>query len=319
MGWIVKRVGFFEGSKLTGVVQILEKRLPLGFSLFYIPRGPIINWMDEYYVNNVLNSLINIVKNLNKTRKLFLRIEPPINNGNKILSIFKKSGFKQYFKTIQPQSTLLINLVYPENLIFKNLRRNARNLIYRSRREGVRVMVLDYKNITENELKGFYSVYALTGKRFSFPLRPYKQFKILLEEFGPDNMILLYTAYINNLTLARGLVVLLNNKAFYIWGGSIRHPYYSKFFSYYYIWEMLMDLKNRGINVFDFWGLGPLDKNNNSLDKNHPWYGFSLFKTAFGGERFDYIGTFDFPLSNFYFLFKLTDKIITPKHKTTSS
>lgn len=312
--WKVSRVGFFEENKLKGICQTLEKKLLLGFSLFYVPRGPVINWSDLDLSHRIINSLKEFfTKNKKNQKYLFLRLEPPAPKNSKLAEIFRESGFRKYFKTVQPPSTLLIDLSQPKEELFGRLRRTARNLINRSEREGISLEVLSGKKITQDNLKAFYNLYRLTGKRFSFPLRPFKQFRVLLKETADLGNMRLYITKIKGLILAYGIVLILGDKAFYIWGGTGRHDYYSKFFNYGYIWEMLMDLKNSGVRTFDFWGLGPDE------DKNHPWYGFTLFKTAFNGQRFDYGEAFDLPMSKFYSLFKLADKIITPKYRATSS
>ncbi|MEK7579680.1 MAG: peptidoglycan bridge formation glycyltransferase FemA/FemB family protein [Patescibacteria group bacterium] len=312
--WKAERLGFFKDGKLIGVAQILERRLPLGFSIFYMPRGPIFDWEDKELIKKAIPLLAKEIREKAKTKKtLFLRLEPPIKKDEDIELLFKEQGFNKYFKTVQPPSTLLIDLSPAEEELFKNLRRTARNLINRSEKEGLSVDVLTGDQITENHLKSFYNLYRITGKRFSFPLRPYRQFSTIAGEMSEGGRIRFYLAKVKGLTLAYGIVLLSKDKAFYIWGGTVRHPDYSKFLNYGYIWGMLRDLKKTGVKVFDFWGLGPEN------DKNHPWQGFSLFKTAFGGERFDYIGAFDLPLSRFYNLFRLADRILTPKYRATSS
>ena len=311
--WKVSRIGFFERGELKGISQILEKKLPLGFSLLYVPRGPIIDWNNLDLTSKIIDSLrLFFIKSKKNQRCLFLRLEPPAEKKHELIEIFKDAGFKEYFKTVQPPSTLLIDLNQPKEELFKKLRRTARNLINRSEREGINLEVLNGKQIARNDLKSFYNFYRLTGKRFSFPLRPFKQFTVLLKEMADSGNIRLYITKINGLTLAYGIVLVLGDRASYIWGGTGRHKYYSKFFNYGYIWEMLMDLKDSGVKTFDFWGLGPEE------DKNHPWYGFTLFKRAFNGQRFDYVEAFDLPMSKFYPLFKLADKIITPKYRATS-
>ena len=312
--WEAERIGFSKDGQLVGVAQILERKMILGSILLYIPRGPVFEWKDRELAKEVLASLKNFLKQKTKTKKIiFLRLEPPIEKDGNIQEIFRELGFKEYFKTVQPPSTLLIDLAAPKDELLKKFRRTARNLINRSEREGVSIEALAGSRITREYLKGFYNLYRATGRRFSFPLRPYKQFSILAEEMSGSGMMKFYVAKIKGLILAYGIVLLCGDRAFYIWGGTGRHKDYSKFFNYGYIWEMLKDLKAQGIKTFDFWGLGPEE------DENHPWRGFTLFKTAFDGSRFDYIGAFDLPVSKLYPLFKLADKIITPKYRATSS
>ena len=314
LNWRAERLGFFKKRQLVGLVQVLERRLPFGFSLFYIPRGPVIDWQNHQLVKEIIICLKEDFREKIKNNKtLFLRLEPPVEKNEELLIVFKDLGFKNYFKTIQPPKTLLIDLNLSEDELIKRFRRTARNLIHRFEKEGIILEAFTGSQITSDYLKGFYNLYRSTGERFSFPLRPYKQFLILKEAMGGAGMIKLYIAKIKGLILAYGIVLLCGEKAFYIWGGTGRHQDYSKFFNYGYIWGMLKDLKREGIKIFDFWGLGPEN------DPNHPWSGFTLFKTAFDGNRFDYLGTFDLPISRFYPLFKLTDKIMTPKYRATSS
>ncbi|MBI4117388.1 MAG: peptidoglycan bridge formation glycyltransferase FemA/FemB family protein [Parcubacteria group bacterium] len=312
--WRAERLGFFKERELVGLAQVLKRKLPLNFSLFYIPRGPVIDWQDHQLAEEVIASLKKDFSEKAKNNKaLFLRLEPPVQKSEGLSAIFKNLGFKNYFKTIQPPSTLLIDLTYSEEELLRKFRRTARNLIHRSEREGMTVEALSDSQITSDYLKGFYNFYRLTGKRFSFSLRPPKQFSVLKEAMSGSKMIKLYIAKIKGLILAYGIVLLCGERASYIWGGTGRHENYSKFFNYGYIWGMLKDLKREKIKTFDFWGLGP------EKDPDHPWSGFTLFKTAFDGRRFDYLGAFDLPTSGLYPLFKLTDRIMTPKYRATSS
>ena len=45
--WGNERVGFYKDNQLVGVANILIQPLPLGLSMFYIPRGPVIDYEDK--------------------------------------------------------------------------------------------------------------------------------------------------------------------------------------------------------------------------------------------------------------------------------
>lgn len=313
-GWRPRRLAITNRGNTEGVFQLLEKDFAFNISIIYIPRGPVMDWADPTLIDDGLRLIVDFVKRNKKGgRPIFFRIEPPAAAGEKLRRIFKDNGFKEYFKSVQPPSTLLIDLGVAQDELFKSFRRTARNLIHRSEREGLIVGSKDGRAVGSNDLKAFYNLYRLTGRRFSFPLRPFRQFELIIEKMGRSGKIRFYTAKIKGLTLAHGIVAVLGDRAFYIWGGTARHGDYSKFFNYGYIWGMLKDLRASGIKTFDFWGLGPID------DKNHPWRGFSLFKTAFDGERLDYLPAFDLPLSGLYSFFKVLDKAMTPKYRATSS
>lgn len=59
--------------------------------------------------------------------------------------------------------------------------------------------------------------------------------------------------------------------------------------------QAILDAKDEGLKVYDFWGMTP------SEDKNHPWYGFTQYKKSFGGRQVDYAGTWDLPVRKFWY------------------
>lgn len=68
--------------------------------------------------------------------------------------------------------------------------------------------------------------------------------------------------------------------------------------------QMIMDAKDEGAKVFDFWGI------TTSEDPKHPWYGFTQYKKSFGGRQVDYAGTWDLPVSKMkYRLYGMMRKI----------
>ena len=44
--WNHEKFGVYEEGKLLAVASILIKSLPLGYKMFYIPRGPILDYRD---------------------------------------------------------------------------------------------------------------------------------------------------------------------------------------------------------------------------------------------------------------------------------
>ena len=55
--WGNERVGFYKDNQLVGVANILIQPLPLGLSMFYIPRGPVIDYEDKELLKFVLLTL----------------------------------------------------------------------------------------------------------------------------------------------------------------------------------------------------------------------------------------------------------------------
>jgi lipid II:glycine glycyltransferase (peptidoglycan interpeptide bridge formation enzyme) len=341
--WTAKRLGWERDGELVALAQVLRRTLPLGFSLLYVPRGPLMDWRDKMLVHDVLNSLVGWLSRARfAAGALFLRVEPPAAPNDVAQHSLLAAGFRPYFKTIQPSRTWFIDLGRELQELFGACRRTARNLIRRCEKEKVTVEVHRGDGIAAH-LREFYRLYAETARRASFGMRGFRHFELVNAEFAPRDMLRLYRCLDpDGVPLASGLVTVLNSSAWYIWGGSIRGHPMAKFASYGYVWAMLRDLQQSGIKRFDFWGLAPDDGSSKLLSEGaqrsegsselvttdstlaprqttHPWAGFSLFKRAFDGRAFDYMSAFDLPLSPLYPVFKLTDRLITSRYRATSS
>ena len=73
--WGNDRLGFYKDDKLVAVASVLIQPLPLGFSMIYIPRGPIMDYHDKELVAFVLASL----KKYAKTKHaLFVKFDPSL-------------------------------------------------------------------------------------------------------------------------------------------------------------------------------------------------------------------------------------------------
>lgn len=69
----------------------------------------------------------------------------------------------------------------------------------------------------------------------------------------------------------------------------------------------LLTAHRSGKKYFDFCGAAP-----KSAPKNHPWQGFTRFKTSFGGERIEYGGTWELPIQKFrYRLYRVILSLYT--------
>ncbi len=57
--WRNERLGFFKDGKLVAVASLLIRRLvvPFGFTMIYIPRGPVMDYEDAELVSFVFKSI----------------------------------------------------------------------------------------------------------------------------------------------------------------------------------------------------------------------------------------------------------------------
>lgn len=89
--WDNERLGFYQDDKLVASASILIKRLPLGMTMLYVPRGPIMDYQNQEVVDYVIKSLKNTVSP--STPSLSNLIQPscsrPIKLARKLRKILK--------------------------------------------------------------------------------------------------------------------------------------------------------------------------------------------------------------------------------------
>lgn len=73
--WDRELIGFYKDGQLLASASVLIKPLPLGFTMLYLPRGPVMNYKDKELVNFVIQSL----KAYGKTKRaLFVKFDPAL-------------------------------------------------------------------------------------------------------------------------------------------------------------------------------------------------------------------------------------------------
>ncbi len=294
------RIGTFLSGKLVGTVlayRIDERFRPH----IYTSNGPVI---DDRYMAQVLPELINHLKSIAQNEKLqFIRTDPLIENPKPL----KILNFTEAPHRIQAENHWLVDLRPDLDEIMANMRKNTRNMIRRSAREGVKVE----SSNDFSDFGKFWELFDKTVHRQRFRPHPKKYYEEQVKAFGGSGGAAessggysgektkdsgdyrIYWAHRENTILAAALVPFYGNKAYYLHAASdnsIKHTYPA----HALIWQVIQDAKDTGLEFFDLWGVAPND------DPDHKMAGFSFFKKSFGGFQKDYIRAQDLPLSFIY-------------------
>lgn len=204
-GWHRHLLGYYEKETLLGVTMLLEKKIPLHLSLFYSPRGYLVDVKNFELLKKFHEEVIKYVKN---NHGFMLKVDPNViyetrdSDGNikecvgkDILDNFKKLGFKhlgfsQNFEDLQPRNLCRIELkdTYDETL--KTFSKSTRKNIDKTYDEGVRVKVVD-----EKEIELFVHLLGETANEKNFVIRPVSYYKKMYELMR--DYITLYVAYID--------------------------------------------------------------------------------------------------------------------------
>ncbi|MGT2751159.1 aminoacyltransferase [Streptococcus orisasini] len=200
--WKSERIGFYKDEELLAVAAVLIKPLPLGMSMLYIPRGPIVDYQDSALLTFVLNSL----KKYAKTKHaLFIKFDPfillshhqvdeeAITNpkAQEIISNLQKLGCEWLGQTADMGETIQPRFqanIYAKDFSEANLSKKIRQSIRTAKNKGVRVQFGDY-----DLLEDFAFLMKKTEDRKSIHLRGIDYYKKLLDTYPKQSYITLAT------------------------------------------------------------------------------------------------------------------------------
>ncbi|HEP1674611.1 aminoacyltransferase [Streptococcus pyogenes] len=196
--WQNERIGIYKEEKQVASLSLLIKLLPLGRSIIYIPRGPVMDYLDRDLVVFTMKTL----KDYGKTKKaLFIKYDPAIllkqyalgqEEEEKPLALaaiknLQEAGVHwtgltmEIADSIQPR--FQANIYTQENLEMQ-FPKHTRRLIKDAKQRGVETY-----RASQSELHKFSKIVSLTEKRKNISLRNEAYFQKLMTTYG-DNAYL---------------------------------------------------------------------------------------------------------------------------------
>lgn len=200
--WNHERLGVYEGKTLLAVASILIKSLPLGYKMFYIPRGPILDYRDTELLKFVLQSIKSYARS---KRAVFVTFDPSIClsqhlvNQDKtefpenlsIIDSLQQMGVRWSGKTEEMGDTIQPRIqakIYKENFEEDKLSKSTKQAIRTAQNKGVEIQF----GGTEL-LEPFSFLMKKTEKRKEIHLRNEVYYKKLLDNFKDKAYITLAT------------------------------------------------------------------------------------------------------------------------------
>jgi lipid II:glycine glycyltransferase (peptidoglycan interpeptide bridge formation enzyme) len=298
------------------------KKFPFGFKILYIPRGPILDFQ-----NNLENFLTEIKKIAKEKKVDLIRIEPDVINESKIMNCeirdklnqkenegkvnenfiirnLKQNGFQESKISYQPLNTMIVDLKKTEQEIWQEeLNKDARYKIRLAERKGIKIK----EGENEKDVKEFYKLWQKTQLRQKISIRSEEYYEKLFSIFSKED-IHLFLAQYQEQNIAGLILLTFGKKAIYLYAAS-DYNFHALMPTYFIVWKAILKAKERGCEIFDFWGVTP-----EGAKKNHSWQGITLFKQKFcQARRINYIGAWDFPMSWKYWIFVLLERIKNKK------
>ena len=200
--WQHEKFGVYRGDKLLATASILIKTLPLGYRMFYIPRGPVLDYKDAELLNFVLQSIKSYARS---KRAIFVIFDPSIclsqssikhekteyPENMAIIENLQRMGVRWSGKTdgmgdtIQPRIQAKI---YKENFAEDKLCKSTKQAIRSARNKGVEIQIGG-----DELLESFSFLMKKTEKRKDIHLRNEAYYKKLLDNFKDKAYITLAT------------------------------------------------------------------------------------------------------------------------------
>ena len=253
--------------------QVLFRKLPLGLSLAYIPKGPVgADW-------EVLWPAVDAV--CREKRAVFLKVEADLWEGgaDSLLGGQPPLGFQHSPHEIQPPRTLLVDLQGTEDQILARMKQKTRYNIRLARRKGVVVR-------ETCDIATFYQLMQVTGEREVFGVHSQAYYQQAFDLFEPRGNCVLLCAEFKEQPLAGLMVFAAGKRAWYFYGASSNeHRHLMP--TYLLQWQAMQWAKAQGCTTYDLWGVPDEDHETleaNFLDRHDDLWGVYRFKRGFGGE-----------------------------------
>ncbi|GAA0060568.1 UNVERIFIED_CONTAM: aminoacyltransferase [Streptococcus canis] len=191
--WQNERIGIFKGEKQVASLSLLIKPLPFGRSIIYIPRGPVMDYLDRDLVAFTMKTL----KDYGKTKKaLFIKYDPAVllkqyalgqegeENPLALAAIKNLQEVGAHWTgltmeiadSIQPRFQANI---YTQEKLEMQFPKHTRRLMKDARQRGVETY-----RASQSELQKFANIVSLTEKRKNISLRNEAYFQKLMSTYG---------------------------------------------------------------------------------------------------------------------------------------
>lgn len=198
--WQSEIVGVYQEGQLVASCLVLIRPLPMGFSLLYTPRGPIMDYTDESLVQFFMGQLKQFGK---KKRAVFVKMDPAVlykdilinreevmaPEAQKIIENMTAAGAEYQGLTMEMSATIQPRLqanIYKKDFSEEQLSKSTNKMLKQARKKGVTVRI-GHKELVSD----FAEMIQLTTERQQISLRNAEYFEKLLTVYSNQSFIML--------------------------------------------------------------------------------------------------------------------------------
>ena len=255
-----------------GVAQVLLRSLPLGISVAYAPRGPLVA------PERLADAIAALRDALRHERCASLLCDPEVPDDAAVRAGLARVGVHASPVFVQPRRTLLMDLSKGDEELLGAMKKKTRQYIHKAERAGV---------VTEEtrDLDRFMKVLRAVATRDRFAIRSREYYERLLAAFG--DRALLMIARLGDDDAGAMLLVRMADRAWELYGGwsgahAEAHPFYLL------KWRAMLRMRQLGVRRYDMYGLAE--------GADDPLAGVENFKLGYGGDVVAWIGALETPV-----------------------
>jgi lipid II:glycine glycyltransferase (peptidoglycan interpeptide bridge formation enzyme) len=267
----------------------------LPYTIGYFPKG---NLPDE--------AQLQALKDLGKRKKaIFIKLEPNIatpphsaESLDEVRQFLTNHGCQRGRALFTPYSFVL-DLTKSTDELLAGMKAKSRYNLKLAQSHGIQIV----EDSTQHGFDQYLELLEQTTKRQQFYAHTKKYHTTMWQTMFGANIARLFKAEYQGQVLAAWIVFVFNNTLYYPYGASSRN-HREKMPSYLLMWEVIQWGKRQGCTSFDMWGaLGP------QANPKDPWFGFHRFKSGFGAELTQSVGSYDLVIDNpLYSLYRVADR-----------
>lgn len=286
--WRVTRLLALDaGGRAHAAASVLERDLPLGGRVLYVPRGPVLDFRD----GRALDAMTDALRRLGERRRAVLckidpYVTPPDPLAARALAVrgFVVGHRRGRFDGLQPRFNVIVPLAGGPEAVLGRMHPKTRYNIRLAGRRGVEV-----RRGERADLGAFHRLLQETCARNGFAERDLPYFVQVWDALAPGGHLELHLAHLGGEILAAGILFVHGSKAVYAYGASsgarreVMAPYALQ-------WAMIRRAMERGCTTYDMTGVPK------RLREGEPGYGLYRFKRGFWPEVSEFLGERDLPL-----------------------
>lgn len=288
-GWRPWRLAVQEGEAIVAGMQVLQRSLPGGASLFYAPRGPLFPPGNE----QALRALLEETRALARQEKaLALRLDPALPDGDQAaLDLLRRHGARPSpasetaFGGTQPRYVMKVDLGRTEDDLLASFHPKWRYNIRLAEKKGVVIT----SECTREDVPAFYEVLQETCLRDGFAVRALSYYYDIWDLLIERDLGAMFLGRVEDQIVCGALTFAMGGQAWYVYGAS-SNSFRNTMPNHLMQWEMMRWAMRRGCTVYDMRGVAretPGEAEEGAL------HGLNRFKRGFGAVYEEYLGEFD--------------------------